>query len=46
MNDILIYEVGARDGLQNEAIPMDTQQKIKLIKKLKNLIYLYQMSPR
>ena len=32
MNDILIYEVGARDGLQNEAVPMDTQQKIKLIK--------------
>ena len=22
MNDILIYEVGARDGLQNEAVPM------------------------
>ena len=34
MNDILIYEVGARDGLQNEAVPMDTQQKIKLINML------------
>ena len=29
MSDVLIYEVGARDGLQNEAVPMDTQQMIK-----------------
>ena len=34
MSDVLIYEVGARDGLQNEAVPMDTQQKIKLINML------------
>ena len=34
MSDVLIYEVGARDGLQNETVPMDTQQKIKLINML------------
>ena len=34
MSDVLIYEDGARDGLQNETVPMDTQQKIKLINML------------
>jgi len=31
MREVLIYEVGARDGLQNESVPMATQEKIKLI---------------
>jgi len=34
MGEVLIYEVGARDGLQNETIPMRTQEKIKLINML------------
>ena len=31
MIDITIYEVGPRDGLQNEKIPLDTNDKIKFI---------------
>ena len=34
MGEVLIYEVGARDGLQNETVPMSTQEKIKLINML------------
>ena len=34
MREVLIYEVGARDGLQNETVPMSTQEKIKLINML------------
>lgn len=35
MSDYLkIYEVGPRDGLQNESKSIDTQQKLKLIRKL------------
>ena len=34
MCEVLIYEVGARDGLQNETVPMSTQEKIKLINML------------
>lgn len=30
-NYITIYEVGPRDGLQNEATPVDTQQKLALV---------------
>ena len=35
MSDYLkIYEVGPRDGLQNETVPIDTNQKLKLIESL------------
>ena len=34
MGEVLIYEVGARDGLQNETVPMSTQEKIILINML------------
>ena len=34
MGEVLIYEVGARDGLQNETVPMSTKEKIKLINML------------
>jgi hydroxymethylglutaryl-CoA lyase len=35
MSDYLkIYEVGPRDGLQNEAVPIDTDHKLKLIESL------------
>ena len=34
MGEVLIYEGGARDGLQNETVPMSTQEKIKLINML------------
>ena len=31
MTEISIYEVGPRDGLQNENIPLDTNEKISFI---------------
>lgn len=34
MSKVVIYEVGPRDGLQNESVPMNTKQKIKLIEML------------
>ncbi|MDX1413028.1 MAG: hypothetical protein R3293_02495, partial [Candidatus Promineifilaceae bacterium] len=35
MNDYLkIYEVGPRDGLQNESVPIHTNQKIRLVRSL------------
>ena len=37
MADITIYEVGPRDGLQNEKIPLDTNDKIKFINILSDI---------
>ena len=31
MSEVTIYEVGPRDGLQNEKIPIETNDKIQFI---------------